>query len=162
MPGRRAAGFVGNVIDNESLNGVEIYSLGVHDNTVKGNFIGTDSSGTVAHSNGTGVKIASGAFDNTVGGTTAAARNVICGNNVDGVVISDSGTTGNLVEGNHVGTNGAGNGPLPNNGAAGLEIEAGASDNSVGGTTAGRRSAPVTGRHHHLLERQHRAPHHLQ
>jgi titin len=129
----------GNVIDNESLNGVEIFGPGAQNNVVQGNFIGTDSGGATAHGNGVGVKIAGGAFDNTVGGISAAARNLISGNG-DGVVLSDSGTTGNVVEGNYVGTNAAGNGPLPNNGTAGVEIEGGASGNTIGGTTAGARN----------------------
>jgi titin len=96
--------------------------------------------------NGTGIDIKGGASGNTVGGITAPARNIISGNSLDGVVLSDSGTTGNLVEGNYIGTNAAGNGPLPNNGAAGLEIENGASDNTVGGTTAGTRNV-ISGNH---------------
>ena len=44
-----------------------------------------------------------GATNNTVGGTTAAARNVICGNLPGGVTFSDAGTSGNVVEGNYIG-----------------------------------------------------------
>jgi hypothetical protein len=135
-----------NVISGNVSEGVLLTDSGTTGNVVEGNYVGTDSTGTVANGNGVGVKIAGGAFDNTVGGTTAAARNLISGNNLDGVVLSDSGTTGNLVEGNYIGTNGAGNRPLPNNGIAGLEIEAGASDNTVGGTTAGARNV-ISGNH---------------
>ena len=41
------------------------------------------------------------------------ARNVISGNAGDGVLITGSGTTGNVVEGNFIGTNAAGNDLLP-------------------------------------------------
>ena len=42
--------------------------------------------------------------DNMIGGTTAGAANVIAGN-TNGVYLSGSGATGNLVEGNFIGTN---------------------------------------------------------
>jgi hypothetical protein len=41
--------------------------------------------------------------NNTIGGTTAAAGNVISGNTANGVAISGGGTTANLVEGNTIG-----------------------------------------------------------
>jgi hypothetical protein len=44
---------------------------------IAGNFIGTDITGTLARDDFTGVGINSA--DNTVGGTTAADRNVISG-----------------------------------------------------------------------------------
>ena len=51
-----------------------------------------------------GIFIHAGANDNTVGGTTAGAGNVISGNRSNGVGISGTGTVGNVVEGNHIGT----------------------------------------------------------
>src|SRR5262249_59422858 len=71
---------IGNVVDNESLVGVEILGIGAKGNVVEGNLIGTDPTGTVARGNEFGVEIAGGASNNLVGGTTAAARNVISGN----------------------------------------------------------------------------------
>jgi titin len=125
----------GNVIDNESLVGVEIFGVGAKNNVVQGNYIGIDPTGTLARGNRIGVEIAGGAHDNLIGGTSAAARNVISGN-VAGVVISDSGTTGNLVEGNYVGTNVAGSGPVANT-EDGIELLFDGGNNTVGGTTAG-------------------------
>jgi hypothetical protein len=61
-----------------------------------------------------GVGIFTGATFNTVGGTTAAARNVLSGNTLSGVVMSDPGTANNVVAGNYIGTNVAGNGAIPN------------------------------------------------
>ncbi len=51
-------------------------------------------------------------FSNTIGGTTAAASNVISGNTNDGVEITGSGTTGNVVAGNCIGTTAAGTAAL--------------------------------------------------
>jgi uncharacterized protein (UPF0333 family) len=57
-------------------------------NTVRGNFIGTDARGTEALGNGNdGVRVEEDADNNTIGGTTAAARNIISGNGSDGVEI---------------------------------------------------------------------------
>jgi titin len=61
-----------------------------------------------------GVAIFLGATYNTVGGTTAGARNVISGNNQVGVRISDSGTNYNTISGNYIGTNAAGTGAIGN------------------------------------------------
>jgi titin len=84
------------------------------------------------------VDIVAGATANTIGGTTAAARNVISGNTYNGVVIAFSGTSNNVVEGNFIGTN-AGGGALPN-GADGVDIIGGATSNEIGGTTPGTRN----------------------
>ncbi len=80
--------------------------------------------------------IQTGATGNTIGGTTAAARNVISGNSDGGVQILYAGTTGNVVEGNFIGTNAAGTGTLPNQ-YFGVDIQFGAANNTIGGTTAG-------------------------
>ena len=68
------------------------------DNVVAGDFIGTDITGTVAIANGTGVEIASGASADTIGGTTASARDIISANDGSGVENRDA-ANDNLVEG---------------------------------------------------------------
>jgi titin len=124
----------GNVIDNESLVGVEIFGPAAKNNVVEGNLIGLNATDTLAHGNGTGVEIAGGALNNTVGGTTAEARNVISGNNDEGLVIADSSTTGNVVEGNYVGTDVSGSMPLGNF-LDGISLSG--TGNTIGGTAAG-------------------------
>jgi titin len=100
----------GNVIDNESLVGVEIYGIAAKGNVVAGNFIGTDPTGTQAHGNGVGVEVAGGAHNNTIGGTAPGAGNVIAHNTGTGVVIgssiTDTDTVGNTVRGNSIHDNG--------------------------------------------------------
>ena len=67
---------------------------------VEGNYIGVTAGGSVALGNGAnGVAVFAGANHTTIGGTVSGSRDVISGNNSDGVYISDSGTTGNVVEG---------------------------------------------------------------
>src|SRR5262249_4409281 len=113
-------------------------------------YLGTNAAGIAGLGNdGDGI-IVNAALNNTIGGTTAAARNIIS-NNSSGVYIVGSNTNGNLVQGNYIGTNAAGNGNLGNffdgvligfrsgrgvlsrspNSAANI------SNNSIGGTAAG-------------------------
>jgi uncharacterized repeat protein (TIGR01451 family) len=81
-------------------------------NLVEGDYIGTDALGGgnqhfrnngpgVLLDNGTGAN-ADGARMNTIGGSTAAARNIISGN-IDGVVVATA-ATDNLIQGNYIGT----------------------------------------------------------
>jgi hypothetical protein len=111
-------------------------------NVIEGNFIGTDATGTMALSNtGRGVFI-NGASKNTIGGTVAAARNVISGNDDHGVQIGGNGSTGNLVQGNFIGTDVTGTKALGNF-QSGVEIGSSASNapsNTIGGVVAGARN----------------------
>src|SRR5205823_12516591 len=112
--------------------------LGGDGNLVAGNSIGTDKSGSVALGNaGGGLSVAG--QGNTVGGTTAGARNLISGNGISGIEITG---TNNLVVGDYVGTDAKGKSSLkdPNNPGDGVLIDPGASGNTVGGTTAGARN----------------------
>ena len=132
-----------NVISGNSHSGLDIWGSGTSGNVAEGNYIGTDATGTTDYDNAgnslgniDGVSIDSGAIDNTIGGTTAAARNVIDASVYDGVQLSDDGTTGNLVEGNYIGTSVTGDTALPND-RNGVTIQYGATGNTVGGMTAG-------------------------
>ena len=70
---------------------------------VEGCMIGTNASGTQSVPNDTGIGIQASTSD-TIGGTTAAERNIISGNNDEGIAIADTTATGNLIEGNYIGT----------------------------------------------------------
>ena len=84
--------------------GIRIISANATGNVLISNFIGTDSTGTIALSNlDGGVDIEGGATNDTIGSTSAAFRNIISGNGVNGVEIY-IGSSGNLVEGCYVGT----------------------------------------------------------
>ncbi len=82
----------------------------------------------------TGVAI-NGASGNTIGGTTAAVRNVIGGGMSEGVLISGSVATGNTVEGNVIGDALSGMPTLAN--GPGVVIDDGASGNTIGGNGDG-------------------------
>jgi hypothetical protein len=130
----------GNVISGNSIYGVNIQDSGTTMNLVVGNDIGTDFMGTHALGNiFGGIAIYNGAGGNTVGGTSAGARNLISGNVSNGVAIANAGTTGNLVLGNYVGTDVTGSLALGNK-ADGIVIDGGAAGNTVGGTSTGARN----------------------
>ncbi len=123
----------GNIISGNSGNGVGVF-FASSGNSVLGNYIGVDVNGTSGISNWLcGVRIESGG--NTVGGTTAASRNIISGNGLEGVLIVKAAASNNAVQGNYIGTTAAGNAALGNH-RAGLGIS-GASGNLIGGTPAG-------------------------
>jgi CSLREA domain-containing protein len=103
-------------------------------NLVQGNLIGTAANGATALPNTAGMQVEGGG--NTIGGTSAAARNVISGNAQDGIVLTGSSSAGNLVQGNYIGTNSAGNAAVAN-GRYGVYLLNDASNNSIGGTAAG-------------------------
>lgn len=82
------------------INNVGATAIG---NKVIGNFIGRNATDTADLGNGlSGVSI-EGAANNTIGGTSAAERNIISGNNDTGVTIfGGASTSGNAILGNSI------------------------------------------------------------
>jgi hypothetical protein len=124
----------GNVSSGNGQAGVDVTASS--SNTIEGNYLGTNAAGNGAVGNLKGVGLGGGSPNNIVGGTTPGSRNVISGNTNRGVVIGASGSNGNLLEGNYIGTNAAGSGPLPN-GLGGVLVFNNAIGNVTGGTIAG-------------------------
>ena len=83
----------------------------------------------------------SGAKSNTIGGTTATARNVISGNSLEGVIIDGAGSNLNKIQGNYIGPKANGSAGL-GNGGSGISISFGASNNQIGGSAAAPGAAP--------------------
>ena len=138
-PGRGA----GNVISGNLGSGIDITN-GASGTRVQGNIIGLDATGesfvgdSESHGNPIGVTI-NNVSSNTIGGTTPEARNLISGNyRLDGsgigVQILGASASGNVVEGNYIGTNRDGTMPLSNN--VGVFIN-NVSGNAIGGPTPG-------------------------
>jgi predicted Zn-dependent protease len=122
----------GNVIGGSTFMGVAIRDAGTSNNFVQGNYIGLNASGTAPLPNGySGIQIFNGAQNNLIGGSTAATRNIISGNTLQGIYISDPGTSNNVVAGNYLGLNPAGTAAIPN-GWSGVEIGSGAQFNTIG------------------------------
>lgn len=125
----------GNVISGSiSSYGVGL-STNASGNRVEGNFIGTNAAGTAALGNQEGGVYVLGA-DNTIGGSTAAARNIISGNNGRGLYINGISATENVVSGNFIGTDITGKldltGSTRNMDQSGVVIDGGASHNRIG------------------------------
>lgn len=141
---RQAALFIdytatGNIIGGTTpgtanvISGSErgIYIWGGYGNTIQGNLIGTNATGTAPLGNGDGILIT--ANNNLIGGTTSAARNVIADNGT-GVVVNGS---GNIVQGNLIGVLADGTTPAGNN-TYGVELPGISShDNLIGGQQPG-------------------------
>ena len=137
----------GNILGSDGADGILIPELTAasdpeNNNLIIGNFIGTDATGEVALGNsGTGVDIFSS--NNTIGGPSGAARNLISGNGLDGIDLTNAAATGNVVQGNLIGTDATGGSKLGNarHGVAITMVtgsgSASASNNTVGGPVAG-------------------------
>ena len=147
----------GLVINRFTGNGIVIRSNG---NTIAGNFIGIDPTGTTRMPNGSfpvagdGISIQN-ASNNIVGTPAVADRNVISGNAIGGVHVIGTlvaPATGNTISGNFIGVAADGKSsigsrtePAPAPGTAegnnlyGIQISGG-NLNTVGGTTAGSRN----------------------
>ena len=103
-------------------------------NVIAGNYIGVSADGTASSGNDRGVVVTVG--NNTIGGSVAADRNVISGNTQAGILLTGSGASGNLVQGNFIGTNAAGTAALIGQ-AIGVQMMLSAATNTIGGTAAG-------------------------
>jgi CSLREA domain-containing protein len=125
----------GNAISDNGEHGVEIVGTSSTNNVVLGNVIGTNSNGASDFGNTEdGIRIGNSSGV-TIGGTVAGARNVISGNDANGVFISGtSSATGNRVQGNFVGLDRNGTTGFGNT-ESGVRVET--PGNLIGGTAAG-------------------------
>ncbi|HKQ08562.1 MAG TPA: hypothetical protein VJ464_25800 [Blastocatellia bacterium] len=117
--------------------GIQFQGSRSHDNLVQGNFIGTDISGTGRLGNGEGVLLNHETRHNTIGGVLTGTRNVISGNQRHGIIIFD-GATGNLVQGNFIGTDHTGTGRLGNDFSGVNTVQS--PGNIIGGAEDGARN----------------------
>jgi CSLREA domain-containing protein len=123
-----------NLISGNGGFGIEIFGDSARRNAVQGNYVGTDTTGTVPVGNGTGISIGD-AIDNLIGGSVPGARNVVSGNS-RGIGIFGNG--GNTVKGNYVGTDASGEARLDNI-FEGITLEH-SSQNVIGGSNAADRN----------------------
>ena len=128
-----------NVISGNSGPGVELDDPTTDENVIAGNDIGPNLAASNVLPNAVGVLLSDGPRSNTIGGTSAARRNVISGNLTHGVDLRMPGTDGNVVPANYIGTKPSGLAPMPN-GGHGIDVATGAGGNRVGGPTAGERN----------------------
>jgi len=129
----------GNVIGGYSY-GIVLQSPS-EANTIVGNYIGVGANGSTAIGNGVGIYI-EGSSNNTIGGTTAADRNVISASSGGGganillnTAIGPVTPAGNTIQGNYIGTTADGmTGLSPT--VPGIDLLAG-SNTVIGGTAIG-------------------------
>ncbi|MFN7965987.1 MAG: CSLREA domain-containing protein [Acidobacteriota bacterium] len=134
---------VRNLISGNGAAGVTIAD-GAHDNSVRGNRIGTNLDGTSKLANaGAGISIAGASTNNIIGGAASTVGdppgNLISGNSGAGVDISGAGATGTLLQGNLIGLSSAGTAALGNS-SDGARAASGANATTIGGTTSSLRN----------------------
>ncbi|MCL1472975.1 hypothetical protein LAY57_20120, partial [Argonema antarcticum A004/B2] len=112
-----------STIQGLAINAFQGEGIGIQssNNFIVGNFIGTDNTGTIDRGNGlSGVTIGTGT-NNTIGGTNPGDRNLISGNQFQGITILNG---SNTVTGNYIGTDASGTKDLGNT-VDGLQIHSG-------------------------------------
>lgn len=124
--GGRVVG-AGNLLSGNSGYGVFLYNPGTQKDTVIGNLIGTNWSGTVALPNANGIVIDGPSYNHIID------SNVISGNSQMGISIHIGGTDSNLIIRNKIGTDISGTQPLPN-ALDGIRIAEGPRNNIIGGS----------------------------
>lgn len=122
-----------NVISGNGGAGIHIMYTNSAGNIIENNCIGAASNGTSALGNGgQGIFIES-CPSNRIGGTSAAARNII-GANYEGIRIDNEGSVSNFIQGNYIGIGEAG--AMLSNLNYGVRFQA-APSNTIGGAVAG-------------------------
>jgi CSLREA domain-containing protein len=103
---------------------------------IQGNHIGTGSSGLTALGNGAGIRIEFGSV--TIGGTTAASRNIISDNS-NGIefAILVNGAGSSIIQGNRIGTDTLGTSALGNEVGINVNLNGKSYPVTIGGSAAG-------------------------
>ena len=118
-----------NVVAGNYAYGIPVFGAGCDSNIIRGNYIGTDITGTYAIPNTYGVLFDDGAAYNLLGGDTPEERNILSGNSGYGVFIYNLGTRYNIVKGNYIGTDVNGTSSVPN--ANGIVVDGAARNNMI-------------------------------
>ncbi|MBN8702076.1 MAG: CSLREA domain-containing protein [Bacteroidetes bacterium] len=125
----------GNVISGNS-NGIQLNS--VYSNTIIGNRIGVAANGVEKTSSNQDGVLISASYNNVVGGTSSAHRNILSGNSGYGVRITGAASTGNRIMGNYIGTASDGSSFIASSSQDfGVHITSSATLNTIGGTATG-------------------------
>ncbi len=127
-----------NIISGNAWSGVYLQGSSSTGNRIEGNYIGTDTNGSLAIPNGGDGVTINGAPANTIGGTDAGAGNLLSGNSQGGVNLKNAGADSNVIQGNLIGTDWSGRLACGNL-FSGITILGGHS-NLIGGTSAAARN----------------------
>jgi len=125
-----------NLVSGNRMGGILLG--GAEFTHVVGNLVGTDVTGHVAITNfGVGIYLID-APRNSIGGTSAAAMNVVSGNRSEGIALGGTNCTGNTIQGNFIGTDISGLQRIGNF-YSGVNL-GGVRSNIIGGTAPGSRN----------------------
>ena len=131
-----------NIISGNTGAAIVMNGTGTRLNSVIGNFIGTDATGTIANSNYAGIVIKSNSHSNIIGGNSPAERNIISANVEMGIYIEASDS--NVIIGNFIGPDVTGMSAFKTGDtllqANGVEFNTVAKHNRLGGYSAGERN----------------------
>ncbi len=130
-----------NLISGNGGTGLQILGTTATGNRVLGNRIGTDRTGQAALGNRLDGVFINSAPGNVVGGTTPGSGNLISANGQVGLQVFTSASTGNLIEGNLIGTNASGVAALGN--TYGLFLNQAPSNTVIGNVVSGNQSQNV-------------------
>jgi hypothetical protein len=125
--------YSGNTLKGLVINRCPAYGIRIYgdNNTIIGNYIGTDAAAILDEGVGAdGIFLGTGVENNTIGGPTEPERNIISGNTNAGIRINGATATGNLIQGNYIGTDRTATAPLGN--YRGIQIESEAHHNTIG------------------------------
>jgi len=129
----------GNLISGNTAFGAYFYNNGTNTNSLIGNLIGTNISGTAAIPNETGVHIDGCTYANFVD------SNLISGNRANGITLFATYSDYNTIIRNKIGTDITGTLPL-GNGIQGILITQGSANNTIGGSPANANIIAYNGR----------------
>ncbi len=133
-----------NTISGNKLQGIDLWGAGTDSTLIQGNWIGVDGTGNVGLPNATGITIQAPAEapaapkNTTIGGNTAALRNIISGNTGSAIWAGHVTLTGVTISGNWIGTGANGVSAVGNGGTA-IVVSDG-SNIKIGGITSGERN----------------------
>jgi trimeric autotransporter adhesin len=123
----------GNLISGNTGNGISSISGGSGGAVIAGNIIGLASDGqTLLGNSGNGINVETGNL--RIGGATTVERNIISGNTQSGIRLTSASANNNIVSGNYIGTDATGS-IARGNLSGGVQIVAGANNNTIGGLT---------------------------
>jgi titin len=114
--------------------GVFMIGAGTSGNLIQGNYVGTDSTGTLGRGNANEGIYVQDASSNQIGGSVAGAGNLISANNARGIWLTNA--SRNVIQGNFIGTKADGTNALGNV-WHGIDLDVNSTNNTVGGSAAG-------------------------
>jgi CSLREA domain-containing protein len=124
--GATGAVIQGNLLSGNNSGGIRLFGENTTGNTLRNNRIGSNAAGTAALPNGGyGIELHASAHGNVID------QNLVSGNGWIGIHLSETGTNGNVLRNNRIGTDAGGTVALAN-GSFGVAFFDGPSSNVVG------------------------------